>query len=271
MFLSNRGSFRPETSGAYTLRRRGRRRPKSGSAIGACAVARLAGSGGPIGDYYGSANTVPLGRRVLRAQNGRLRRIPSLDQLEQEGDVDVVHVLGEPLVQDQDLVARVLPQDLGVRPLRGGELVALHQEIRKADVAGAPAHPAGLLGKAAGEVALARSGAPLDDDVGCRFHELAGARLADEDAVDAAPVVYHLAHLRVREAQACALHQPPHARGALGLPGVVHHHADPLVERHRHRGPVRFLQVEGLDHLAHAQLAQLPPRFLVDHGAPYSL
>ena len=57
MFLSNRGSFRPETSGAYTLRRRGRRRPKSGSAIGACAVARLAGSGGPIGDYYGSANS----------------------------------------------------------------------------------------------------------------------------------------------------------------------------------------------------------------------
>ena len=58
MFLSNRGSFRPETSGAYTLRRRGRRRPKSGSAIGACAVARLAGSGGPIGDYYGSANNL---------------------------------------------------------------------------------------------------------------------------------------------------------------------------------------------------------------------
>ena len=58
MFLSNRGSFRPEPSGAYTLRRRGRRRPKSGSAIGACAVARLAGSGGPIGDYYGSANNI---------------------------------------------------------------------------------------------------------------------------------------------------------------------------------------------------------------------
>lgn len=68
MFLSNRGSFRPETSGAYTLRRRGRRRPKSGSAIGACAVARLAGSGGPIGDYYGSANSVeevPYGELLL--------------------------------------------------------------------------------------------------------------------------------------------------------------------------------------------------------------
>ncbi len=64
MFLSNRGSFRPETSGAYTLRRRGRRRPKSGSAIGACAVARLAGSGGPIGDYYGSANKVYLSPAV---------------------------------------------------------------------------------------------------------------------------------------------------------------------------------------------------------------
>ena len=65
MFLSNRGSFRPETSGAYTLRRRGRRRPKSGSAIGACAVARLAGSGGPIGDYYGSANKLLPKRRGI--------------------------------------------------------------------------------------------------------------------------------------------------------------------------------------------------------------
>lgn len=68
MFLSNRGSFRPETSGAYTLRRRGRRRPKSGSAIGACAVARLAGSGGPIGDYYGSANTV-LGPHLVEERH----------------------------------------------------------------------------------------------------------------------------------------------------------------------------------------------------------
>lgn len=73
MFLSNRGSFRPETSGAYTLRRRGRRRPKSGSAIGACAVARLAGSGGPIGDYYGSANT----EEGLRARAPRAARYSS--------------------------------------------------------------------------------------------------------------------------------------------------------------------------------------------------
>ncbi len=70
MFLSNRGSFRPETSGAYTLRRRGRRRPKSGSAIGACAVARLAGSGGPIGDYYGSANIGQLLRQPRRLLAG---------------------------------------------------------------------------------------------------------------------------------------------------------------------------------------------------------
>lgn len=70
MFLSNRGSFRPETSGAYTLRRRGRRRPKSGSAIGACAVARLAGSGGPIGDYYGSANRCSPRSRQPRSRCG---------------------------------------------------------------------------------------------------------------------------------------------------------------------------------------------------------
>lgn len=82
MFLSNRGSFRPETSGAYTLRRRGRRRPKSGSAIGACAVARLAGSGGPIGDYYGSANTFRVdgnssrGYRFVREVVSRRRGRP---------------------------------------------------------------------------------------------------------------------------------------------------------------------------------------------------
>ena len=69
MFLSDRGSFRPETSGAYTLRRRGRRRPKSGSAIGACAVARLAGSGGPIGDYYGSANTYVCTRELTHLES----------------------------------------------------------------------------------------------------------------------------------------------------------------------------------------------------------
>ena len=74
MFLSNRGSFRPETSGAYTLRRRGRRQPKSGSAIGACAVARLAGSGGPIGDYYGSANKEGSRNWGYRTMWARLRR-----------------------------------------------------------------------------------------------------------------------------------------------------------------------------------------------------
>ena len=85
MFLSNRGSFRPETSGAYTLRRRGRRRPKSGSAIGACAVARLAGSGGPIGDYYGSANKrsgpcgVGAGAALLLGLYPTLRRRSMLD------------------------------------------------------------------------------------------------------------------------------------------------------------------------------------------------
>lgn len=89
MFLSNRGSFRPETSGAYTLRRRGRRRPKSGSAIGACAVARLAGSGGPIGDYYGSANI-----RENRDEQAHLRDL-SRDGVDQpHGRPRPVHLHG---------------------------------------------------------------------------------------------------------------------------------------------------------------------------------
>ena len=97
MLLSNRGSFRPETSGAYTLRRRGRRRPKSGSAIGACAVARLAGSGGPIGDYYGSANRRKLIYSQYRDSLGEifrnLCRYKGVEIIEGHLMPDHVHVL----------------------------------------------------------------------------------------------------------------------------------------------------------------------------------
>lgn len=61
-------------------------------------------------------------------------------------------------------------------------------------------HPAGLLGDAAGKVALARAGAAPDHDVGGPVHELAGHRLAGQYAVDAAAVVDHLAGLGVAEA-----------------------------------------------------------------------
>lgn len=47
---------------------------------------------------------VPLRRRVLRAQHGRVRHVPALDQLEQEPDSDVVHVLGQPLADREELV-----------------------------------------------------------------------------------------------------------------------------------------------------------------------
>ena len=95
MFLSDRGSFRPETSGAYTLRRRGRRRPKSGSAIGACAVARLAGSGGPIGDYYGSANKGRLGEaRVGAGADGPADGL-AVEQVDDGRQVHLAAVVGQ--------------------------------------------------------------------------------------------------------------------------------------------------------------------------------
>ena len=55
-------------------------------------------------------------------------------------------------------------------------------------------------------MALARARAAFYHDVNGPRHELAGACLADEHAVDAAPVVYHLAHLRVGEAKPQAIH-----------------------------------------------------------------
>ena len=54
-------------------------------------------------------------------------------------------------------MAGVPPRDLGVAPLGGRELVALHQQVGKPDVARAPAHPAGLLGDEAGKTHLAQA------------------------------------------------------------------------------------------------------------------
>jgi len=124
-------------------------------------------------------------RSVLGAENRRLGGVAAFHQLEQEADVEIVDVLREPFVQDQKLVARILSQDLRVRALRRRELVAFHQKVRKAHVARAPAPLAGLLGQAARKIALSRSRAPLDDDVGRRLHKLAGPGLSDEHAVDA--------------------------------------------------------------------------------------
>ena len=110
---------------------------------------------------------MPLGGRVLRAENRRLRGVAALYQLEQEGDVDIADVFGEPFVQYEDLVAGVLLQYLGVRALRGRELVALHEQVGQPHVSRALALPARLLGEAAGKVALPRARASFYDHVGC--------------------------------------------------------------------------------------------------------
>ena len=152
MFLSNRGSFRPETSGAYTLRRRGRRRPKSGSAIGACAVARLAGSGGPIGDYYGSANIADPDLRDLLhyvatgRPDGALSR--EIDSLVEEYNRDREWVT-KVLTYEQDTEmrcrraeARGIEQGIEQGEDRFGALVAqLLEASRIDDVAEASSNP----------------------------------------------------------------------------------------------------------------------------------
>ena len=60
---------------------------------------------------------VPVGRRVLCAEDGGAVHIAPLHELKQELYGHVVDVLGELLVDHEQLVAGVLPQDLGVGAL----------------------------------------------------------------------------------------------------------------------------------------------------------
>ena len=83
------------------------------------------------------------------AQHRRLRQVAALLQLEQEQNRDVAHVLGEPLVDDEGVVASVLPENLAVRVLDGGEFVTPHEQVEHADVARAAPHAAGLFRQAA--------------------------------------------------------------------------------------------------------------------------
>lgn len=125
-----------------------------------------------VGLHPASQPAVLLRRRVLRADDRGFSRVASLYQLEQEVYVGVVDVFREPLVQAQELVPRVFLQYLRVRPLGGRKLVALHEQVGEPHVPRAPAHPARLLREAAGQKALARARAALDDHVGRGLHEL---------------------------------------------------------------------------------------------------
>lgn len=79
------------------------------------------------------------------------------------------------------------------------------------------------------------------------------------------PLVDRLAGLGGREVEPRPLGESPRAGRALGLAGVVRRHAHALVEGHAHAGAVGLLQVERTCHLAHVQLAELPPGLLVYH------
>ena len=209
MFLSNRGSFRPETSGAYTLRRRGRRRPKSGSAIGACAVARLAGSGGPIGDYYGSANTRGVVGRVALAGH-RPRQPVALAYGLPPGPAVVAAAVG---VRDGRLPlperrARHLEGRLGeARVGAGADGPADGLAVEQVDD-GRQVHLAAVVGQAElGHVADPRLvGAPGGEVVGAvRPQQQVGRGRVDLAGVGAVAPPARVAHAQPEPA-----HEPPH-------------------------------------------------------------
>ena len=208
---------------------------------------------------------MPLRRGVPGARCRRPGHVAPLHELEREADAQAVDVLGRPLVEDEQPAAGVLPQCLGVGALGGGELVAPHRQVGQAHVARAPAHPAGPLGQAAGEVALPGAGAALGHHVRGGGHEPARAGLAGQHRVQAPPPVDHRAHLRVREPRPRPRRQAPDARRALPLAGAVHHRPDAVLERRRHHGPVGLPEVGRPHHLAHPRLARLAARLLVDH------
>lgn len=261
MFLSNRGSFRPETSGAYTLRRRGRRRPKSGSAIGACAVARLAGSGGPIGDYYGSANKLLEGEEHLVAQHvadlvgdladAAFHRGLAAGVARGVGDDGDVEVLGELSVGgvEHQLVGAVLGN---ARPEVVDSQQARHAAVRGEGVR--PREAPGLqvhrrVGGHVDHLAVGQAGdeQPGRDDLAGELvgdlHALAGpVELADvaghvlardRDVVAVAPLGVLLAERR----DAVGLLAPAVRGGPVLLPQ----------QRERHGAVARHLAVDGLE------------------------
>lgn len=112
---------------------------------------------------------VPVGRRVLCAEDGGAVHVAPLHELKQELYGHVADVLGEPLVDHEQLVAGALPQDHGVRALGRPQHVALYQQVGQPYVVRAPAHPARLLGNAARQAALALAGSALHDRIGRSF------------------------------------------------------------------------------------------------------
>lgn len=129
------------------------------------AQANADSTGHQVVDYrvvlHAAEPVVPVGKRVLCAEDGGAVHVAPLHELKQELYGHVVDVLGELLVNHERLVAGALPQDHGVRALGRPQHVALYQQVGQPYVVRAPAHPARLLGNAARQAALAFAGSAL--------------------------------------------------------------------------------------------------------------
>lgn len=122
---------------------------------------------------------MPILHPVLGAPYRRRFVVATVDELQEEPHLVGVERIHEPLVHDENLVARVLLQHLRFGDAGGQVLLARHQQVGHAHVEGAQAVLAGLPPDRAGEEGLAGSGVADHDDVGCRFHELAGPEAVD--------------------------------------------------------------------------------------------
>lgn len=105
---------------------------------------------------------VPVLVRVLGAVDRRRAVVPELGELEEE-----VHLVGgglvyQPLVHDQDLEARELPQHLLLRDAGGHALLPVGQHVGHPYVERLDPVLAGLLRQGACQVALARAGEALE-------------------------------------------------------------------------------------------------------------
>ncbi len=211
---------------------------------------------------------MPILHPVLGAPYRRRFVVATVDELQEEPHLVGVERIHEPLVHDENLVARVLLQHLRFGDAGGQVLLARHQQVGHAHVEGAQAVLAGLPPDRAGEEGLAGSGVADHDDVGCRFHELAGPEAVDGVAGKRPAVVDDAAHIRVRYAEVRPLEQPLHAGVLLLLRNVVDDDAHPLVEAHVGVRGVGRHRIHDVERLGHADDPHLPPGLLVDHRAP---
>ena len=173
---------------------------------------------------------VPFRHGILGAPYRRGRIAAPVDQLKHEAHLVGVQRVDEPFVHDQDVVARIFPQELLLRGACREPLLPVHEEVRHPHIERPEAPLAGLLGKGACEVCLPRPGVSHDHDVAVRLRELAGPQVRDQLARERAAVVNHAGYVCRAYPEVRPLQEPLDADVLLLLEHVVGHDAHPVIE-----------------------------------------